>query len=143
MRKALDPLECLEIHQRALVALTAKTAVVPTRLALPYPNKDGSKSSTSDGNNNDAADWTLIKPAAYYPDSANIVDQENEDDNAIMGLKVVSIRSQNPSLRGLPLVPATILLIDAASGLVTATMAGTYITAMRTSAGPALAIVTT
>jgi ornithine cyclodeaminase len=135
VRQALDPLQCLQVHKKALVALTDGTSVVPTRLALSYPEKEPFKfikKSTSD-----AADWTLIKPAAYYPEQTP---SDDKDENVIMGLKVVSIRSQNPSLRGLPLVPATIFLIDAASGLVEATMAGTFITAMRTSAGPALAV---
>ena len=56
-------------------------------------------------------------------------------------MKVVSVRANNPS-NGLPLVPATILLLDAASGIVRATLGGTYISVARTSAGPALAVQT-
>lgn len=146
VRRCLDPQVCLDVNQRALISLTNRTGVVPTRLALSYPNnplrmndnvvrKDGTETAT-------AQDFTLIKPAAYYPSGNDIDKNDNDIDVAnvtIMGLKVVSVRSQNPS-RGLPLVPATIMLVDAASGIVTATLAGTYITAMRTSAGPALAV---
>jgi ornithine cyclodeaminase len=116
-----------------------KTGVVPSRLALAYPN---SEMSNSDVPKDTAQDWTLIKPAAYYAslgdDNKGTIGMTNGGD-VIMGLKVVSIRANNPS-QGLPLVPATILLMDAKSGLVRAALAGTYITAMRTSAGPALAV---
>ncbi|KAL3932258.1 MAG: hypothetical protein SGARI_004012, partial [Bacillariaceae sp.] len=154
VRQALDPLECLQVHKRSLIALTEKTGVVPSRLALAYPDKEGGGGSTNNDDDDastkesgsDAKDWTLIKPAAYYPEGSGdkakgsaTGNNEDNDNDIIMGLKVVSIRSQNPSI-GLPLVPATILLVDAASGLVQATIAGTYITAMRTSAGPALAV---
>jgi ornithine cyclodeaminase len=53
-------------------------------------------------------------------------------------MKLVSIRSDNP-LDGLPLVPATILTVDAKTGIVDAVVAGTYLTAARTAAGSALA----
>jgi ornithine cyclodeaminase/alanine dehydrogenase-like protein (mu-crystallin family) len=46
----------------------------------------------------------------------------------------VSVRSQNPSF-GLPLVPASILHVDAMTGIVDAIIAGTYATACRTAAG--------
>jgi ornithine cyclodeaminase len=143
VKRALDPLQCLEITKTALVSLVDKTGVVPSRLALPYPNNPNKAISKSDCR--DAAqDWTLIKPAAYY---AAFGDDNHDDDShemtdgedVIMGLKVVSTRVNNPT-QGLPLVPATILLMDAKSGLVRAVLAGTYITAMRTSAGPALAV---
>jgi ornithine cyclodeaminase len=142
VRKALDPLQCLEITKTALVSLVDKTGVVPSRLALPYPTNPNREILKSDGPRNIARDWTLIKPAAYYRTLGDHQDDCNgmmDSEDVIMGLKVVSIRANNPS-QGLPLVPATILLMDAQSGLVQAMLAGTYITAMRTSAGPALAV---
>ncbi|KAG7346004.1 ornithine cyclodeaminase [Nitzschia inconspicua] len=153
VRKALDPLQCLKVTKTALISLVDKKAVVPSRLALSYPNNPlettrilSSASDTKDT----AEDWTLIKPAAYYysngdhnADTGTDKNEKNRSSNlpnkVTMGLKVVSIRANNPS-HGLPLVPATILLVDAPSGTVNAVLAGTYITAMRTSAGPALAV---
>jgi ornithine cyclodeaminase len=144
VRKALDPLQCLQITKQALVSLTDKSGLVPTRLALPYPNNPNAihpLNSSSPSITVVAQDWTLIKPAAYYPphrnDSGN--HQAIPDNDVTMGLKVVSVRADNP-MRGLPLVPATILLLDPLTGVIYATLAGTYITAMRTSAGPALAV---
>lgn len=139
VRTALDPQACLDVNLRALVALADKTGVVPTRLALPYPGHPHLRVTAA------AQDWTLVKPAAYYGGRTAAADQDgggDQDDNGrgvVMGLKVVSVRADNPG-RGLPLVPATVLLVDAASGVVSATVAGTHLTAMRTSAGPALAV---
>ena len=143
-RRALDPAVCLQVNKKALISLTEKTGVVPSRLGLPYPNNPNNNKTTSNDDqitNKEAQDWTLIKPAAYYNDHQN-KNTSDDDDDVVMGLKVVSIRAENPSKRGLPLVPATILLLDAPSGIIEATLSGTYITAMRTSAGPALAVQT-
>jgi ornithine cyclodeaminase len=128
VRKALNLHDCLEINKKALISICQDTGVVPSRLGLPYPNNPKKTKTQSD---NDAEDWTLIKPAAYYG-------SDNPGDIS-MGMKVVSVRSKNPS-NDLPLVPATILLVDPASGMVRATVAGTYVTVARTSAGPALAV---
>lgn len=56
----------------------------------------------------------------------------------MLGLKIVSIRAQNPT-RGLPLVPATIMVLDATSGMVQAVLDGTYLTGCRTAASSGLA----
>jgi ornithine cyclodeaminase len=77
------------------------------------------------GDSTKADDWTLFKPAAYS--------------NNILGMKIVSIRSGNPAKRNLPLVPATVVSVDAETGVVDAIVAGTYLTAARTAAGSALA----
>lgn len=140
VRQALDPQQCLDVTRMALISLVDQTGMVPSRLALPYPHNplkgtNAPTETTAAASAVAAEDWTLIKPAAYYGSSS---DDDNTDD-ITMGIKVVSIRADNPT-QGLPLVPATILLLDAASGLVNAVLAGTYITAMRTSAGPALAV---
>ncbi len=137
IQRALKLEDCLEVTRQSLVAITQHTAAVPTRLGLSYPhNPNHPPPQSSDA----AQDWTLIKPAAHYGNTHFNKDNDNDKDIA-MGLKIVSIRASNPS-RGLPLVPATILLLDAATGIVEATLAGTYITVARTSAGPALAVQT-
>ena len=89
-------------------------------------------------------DWSLIKPAAYYPEendrNENHDDDEYHHDKSIsMGLKVINLRSNNPS-QGLPLAPATIILWNAETGLTEAIVAGHYLTVVRTSAGPANAV---
>jgi ornithine cyclodeaminase len=101
-------------------------AVVPTRIGLPYnPGDPFSTPST---------DWSLFKPAAYYPSK----EKEQKKDDVIMGMKVVSVRANNPSI-GKPLVPATIMLLNPETGEVSSIMGATYLTAARTAAGSALA----
>ena len=119
--KALDLKECLEINRQALITISEQSSYVPSRLGMTYPNHPNEPSSTQD--------WTLIKPAAFYGENSDLA----------MGMKVISIRAQNPA-NGLPLTPATILLLDPKSGIVDSTVAGTHITVARTSAGPALAV---
>ena len=134
--------ECLTVNRKAYLSLVDQRGVVPTRLGLPYPNNptDSQTKRTTEATlatTTEAQDWTLIKPAAYYDDAH----AESNNSTVIMGLKVVSIRAENPS-RGLPLVPATILLVNSMTGIVEATLGGTYLTTARTSAGPALAVQT-
>lgn len=131
VHRALGLQECLDVNRQALISLTEQTAFVPSRLGMPYPRHPNDDSSAASSDTKTAADWTLIKPAAYYG--------KEENNSMAMGLKVVSIRADNPS-NGLPLVPATILLINTVTGMVEATIGGTHVTVARTSAGPALAV---
>lgn len=152
VRRALSLQECLDINRKALMAITDKTAFVPSRLGMPYPHNPNiplssttAQSFASSSTPAAAEDWTLIKPAAYYGTEREPIgktvdgDEDTRGEGVAMGMKVVGVRAQNPE-RGLPLVPATILLLDAATGMVDATIAGTYVTVARTSAGPGLAV---
>jgi ornithine cyclodeaminase len=151
VRKALNLQDCLDINRKALISICKGDGVVPSRVGLPYPNNPNKPVAVAvavavDQNQNqnqnqketetekDATDWTLLKPAAYYG-------SDDIDIDISMGMKVVSVRANNPS-NNLPLVPATIILVDPPSGIVKATVSGTYITVARTSAGPALAVQT-
>lgn len=164
VRQCLSMPECLQVNREALVALARGTAQVPTRLGIPYyHHRNNSPTPTRKDDHyspevahdhshhhhhdhphthsndvappgrtppdvpepNDAAkDWTLFKPAAYKDE--------------VLGIKVVSVRSNNPSIN-LPLVPATILNLNASTGQVDAVLAATYLTAARTAAGSGLA----
>ena len=66
---------------------------------------------------------TLFKPAAV---------------GSSIGLKVVSVRPSNAE-RGLPTVPAVMVLLDDTTGAARMTIDATWLTAMRTAAGSALA----
>lgn len=68
---------------------------------------------------------TLFKPC-------NMVRQEG------FGLKVVHIRADNAKL-GIPTTPATITLFDRSTGHAKCLMSATYLTALRTAAGSAIA----
>jgi ornithine cyclodeaminase/alanine dehydrogenase len=82
----------------------------PVRLPLPVPNSNG---------------IFLFMPAYAIASEA-------------LGTKIVSVYSDNPK-RGLPLIFATILLNDPATGELLALMDGTYITGIRTAATSAVA----
>jgi ornithine cyclodeaminase len=118
VRQCLSIETCLAANRQALASIVTKEANVPTRIGMQY------KTASHDN----ATDWTLIKPASL----------ELLSETALMGLKVVSVRSEN-SKTGHPLVQATVLNIDPATGQVDAVVAGTYLTAARTAAGSALA----
>lgn len=113
VKKCLRIDDCLEANKRAFKAIANRTAIVPTRIGLPF--NDGAS---------DTPDWSLFKPAASPSDN-------------LMGMKVVSLRAQNPS-RGLPLVGASILHMNPTTGIVEALVAGSYITGLRTACGSAL-----
>ena len=124
VKKCLSMSGYIEANRRALASIVeGGGGVVPTRLGLQYFG--GSTSSSSSAA---AEDWTLFKPAALY---------DNDDKSTLMGIKVVGVRAENPS-RGLPLVPATVVTTNAATGMVDAVMGGTYLTGARTAAGSAI-----
>ena len=144
VRRALTWDDCLEVNRKAYKALAiGKAAYVPSRLGVTYPNHPHEMQSSIA----EAQDWTLIKPAAFYGNGSSHGHAREKDGGGLcnhdmaIGLKLVSVRANNPSL-GLPLVPATISLVDPASGMVNATISGTHLTVARTSAGPALAVQT-
>lgn len=109
VRQCLDLSRCLKVNAEALTAVYKETAHVPSRLGIPSGRSD----------------WSLFKPASL--------------NDSHLGLKVVSIREENPA-RNLPLVPASILHMNPTTGMVEAVVAGTYLTGARTSAGSALFI---
>jgi ornithine cyclodeaminase len=130
VRKCLSMKDCLEINRKAFLSLTTPNAVVPSRLALPYPNP-----STPE-------DWTLFKPAALYCDATADATETTATGMpttaaTTMGMKLVSVRANNPPQH--PLVPATIMMIHPETGMVEGLMSATYLTGARTATGPALA----
>lgn len=56
-----------------------------------------------------------------------------------VGLKVVSTYPANPSKHNLPTILATIMIVDAKTGAITAIMEGAFITALRTGAASGVA----
>lgn len=59
-------------------------------------------------------------------------------DTPSLGVKIVSVYPQNVD-HGLPSVPATMVILDAQTGIVNAVLDGTYLTALRTGAVQGLA----
>jgi len=132
VKECLTMQDCLEVNRAALISIATGQAQVPSRLALPYrPPTVAALSEEPEQEENqetlEAVDWTLFKPASLT--------NTNQ-----MGIKVVSVRANNPA-QGLPMVPATILSLNAATGQVQGVVAATYLTAARTAAGSALSTV--
>ncbi len=121
-------------------------AVVPNRIVLPPHPPTATATNTTvastaptaarGASSGAAPDMTLFKPAAFYlPATAN----GDTSFSSIMGMKIVSIRSNNPSI-GKPSAPATIAMVDnETTGEVTSIVAATYLTAARCAAGSAIA----
>lgn len=128
VRQCFPVSAAIECNRNALSSLRKDGeggAMVPSRIGLPYNPGDASSSPSTD--------WSLFKPAAYYPPSNTNV----RKDNIIMGMKVVSVRANNPAM-GKPTVPATVMLLNPETGEVSTIMAATYLTAARTAAGSAV-----
>jgi ornithine cyclodeaminase/alanine dehydrogenase-like protein (mu-crystallin family) len=100
----------IEAVRAAFVQLSAGAAEVPLRVSLPVEPHDG---------------VTLFMPA-YLQDGDR------------MAVKIVSVFNQNPE-RGLPLIHALVVVVDAATGAPAAVMEGGYLTALRTGAASGVA----
>ena len=120
VRRCFPVSAAISANRKALSSLRKDEsggAVVPTRIGLPYnpPTDDSATSSSSSA----PADWSLFKPAAYYPPSTKQT-ANNDEDKILMGMKLVSIRANNPSKFNKPTVPATIMLLNSDTGEVAA-----------------------
>ena len=98
--------DAIEADKKAFVLHSQGCAKVPLRINLETDAKDGQ---------------CMFMPA-YVGGSLNMA-----------GVKIVSYFPANAS-KGIPVVPATVPLIDGTTGLVTAIMEGTVLTQMRTAA---------
>lgn len=105
IQKALPMPQAIEAVRDAFIQLSAGQAEVPLRTALDVARHNG---------------VTLFMPAYLSVD-----DQ--------MALKIVSVYDDNPN-RGLPLIHALVVVVDAKTGAPAAILDGTYLTALRTGA---------
>jgi alanine dehydrogenase len=97
--------QAIEAVKDAFAQLSTGQADVPLRTALDVPRHNG---------------VTLFMPAYLSADDA-------------MALKIVSVFNDNPD-KGLPLIHALVVVVDAETGAPAAVMDGTYLTALRTGA---------
>lgn len=105
VQQALSMKEAIAIVRDAFTQLSTNQATVPLRVPIPIQKHDG---------------ITLFMPAHLQSSDA-------------LAVKIVSVHNQNPS-RGLPLIHALVVVIDAATGKALAVMEGGYLTALRTGA---------
>lgn len=113
IRKVLPMKDAIEAMKRAYAALSDGKAEVPLRSRLPVPPHDG---------------LTLFMPAFV-----------NDKKSQALAVKVVSIFPHN-SQRNLPLIFATVLVLEADTGRPLALLEGSSLTAIRTGAGSGLAV---
>lgn len=108
VRAALPMAECIQAMKQAYRALSAGKAEVPLRMRLPIKASEG---------------MSIFMPA--------FVDDENWQ---ALAVKIVSLFSNNPA-RGLPLIQAAVVMLNAQTGAVEAILEGGSLTAIRTGAG--------
>ncbi len=102
--------QAIDTMRDAFVQLSMNQAVVPLRLGIDIPEHNGG---------------ALFMPV-YLPKNKQV------------GLKVVSVFKNNPE-KGLPMIHAMVMVMDAVNGCPLAVMDGEYLTALRTGAASGLA----
>lgn len=110
IQETISMQQVIEAVQEAYVLSAKKTCQIPLRTQIAAPKYGG---------------CFLFMPA--YSEDINMA-----------GLKVVNVFPDN-AVSNLPTVPAQVILIDGKTGLITATMNGTYITQLRTGAASGVA----
>ncbi len=110
VRRALAMPEAIGLMKDAFVQLSSGQATVPVRMSLDIPSACGR---------------ALFMPV-YIPKQEQV------------GVKIVSVMDRNPA-KGLPLIQAVVMVMDAATGRPAALMDGEYLTALRTGAASGLA----
>jgi ornithine cyclodeaminase/alanine dehydrogenase-like protein (mu-crystallin family) len=105
VQKAITMREAIGIVKDAFAQLSNKEAVVPLRVPINIPKHAGT---------------TLFMPAYLARTDA-------------LAVKIVSVFNDNPN-RGLPLIHAVVVVVDAVTGQIVALMEAGYLTALRTGA---------
>ena len=110
VQRALTMQDAIAIVRDAFAQLATNQATVPLRVSVPITQHDG---------------VTLFMPAHLHTSDA-------------LAVKIVSVHNQNPA-KGLPLIHALVVVVDAATGRPLAAIEGGYLTALRTGAGSGVA----
>ena len=105
VRQALKMRDAIEAMKGALKQLSTGNADMPVRASLEVPRHNG---------------LALFMPAYLSTDD-------------VMAVKIASVFNDNPA-KGLPLIHALVVVVDATTGKPAAIMDGTYLTAFRTGA---------
>ncbi len=111
VRSVLTMKDCIDVVEEAFKQLALGNVVMPTRPTIRIPKYKA-----------------LVNAMPAYIGGMEAV-----------GVKLVGGYLDNPTLHGLPVVQATILLNDGTNGSTLAVMDGTYITAVRTGAASGVA----
>jgi alanine dehydrogenase len=112
LREVLSMRDVIDAVESGFRSIALGNVKIPERLTLDLPNQQG----------------ILLEMPAYG----------DLDASAALGTKIVSVFQNNPS-RGLEIVQATYLLLDAETGVPLSLMDGRFITGIRTAATSAVA----
>ena len=110
VRQSVTMAEAIQVVREAYIQLSTGQAVVPLRTPVPVKEREG---------------VALFMPAYLATSNA-------------LGAKIVSVFPHNLE-RGLPLIHAAVIVVDAETGRPEAIMDGTYLTALRTGAASGVA----
>lgn len=112
MRACFSMNDAIDAVSEAFASFSAGDAEVPLRTVQPVPGRDGN----------------LIVMPGYVGGDA-----EREAGTDSMGVKTLGVFAGNRA-KGLPVIPATMLVMDARTGVATALLNGTFLTQQRTAA---------
>lgn len=121
MRACFSMTDAIDAADEAFRAVSKHSAVVPLRTVADLPDGSGQ----------------LISMPGYVPaqeESAN----NGVPSEASLGVKVLGFFESNRQ-RGLPTIPATMLVLDPTTGVASALLNGTYLTQLRTAAASGIA----
>lgn len=112
IRACFGMADAIDAVAEAFESFSAGGAEVPLRTVLPIPGRDGNM---------------IVMPGYVGGDAQRAAGTDS------MGVKTLGFFEGNRRL-GLPTIPATMLVMDAATGMPAALLNGTYLTQLRTAA---------
>lgn len=133
MRACFSMADAIDAAEEAFRAVSNHLAVVPLRTVADLPDGSGQ----------------LISMPGYVPaqvgasagatqDQDEVVENPNAGTKASLGVKVLGFFEGNRA-KGLPTIPATMLVMDPTTGVASALLNGTYLTQLRTAAASGIA----
>ncbi|KAN0022240.1 hypothetical protein ACTFIU_004416 [Dictyostelium citrinum] len=127
VKKLISLNEVIDINEQVFIKESKEEVVCPERTILPVEKVQPQQEQ----NSNESQKKKQIVGNLYFKPSL-IVDES-------VGIKIVGTFANNAN-KGLPTVPATIILNDIETGLANAVIGATYITGARTAAGSAISV---
>ncbi|KAM9990238.1 hypothetical protein ACTFIY_006278 [Dictyostelium cf. discoideum] len=127
VKKLISLKEVIDINEQVFIKESKEEVVCPERTILPVEKTQPPQQDSNEPTNNKKQ---LVGNLYFKP--SLIVDES-------VGIKIVGTFANNAN-KGLPTVPATIILNDIETGLANAVIGATYITGARTAAGSAISV---
>lgn len=122
MRACFSMADAIDAADEAFRAVSKQVAVVPLRTVAELSDVSGQ----------------LISMPGYVPAQKGAAENGKTDTDAALGVKVLGFFESNRA-RGLPTIPATMLVLDPTTGVTSALLNGTYLTQLRTAAASGIA----